>query len=113
MCIATQQSRTGFVCIGCLLMVIIFVVILSLLANSATPNAPNGQRSRGANQVSGTAQAVKDTAQAVRAVNHLVGETDADPSGAVAPTADAPAVDPSPGLDDGLDSIFDDFFDGL
>jgi type II secretory pathway pseudopilin PulG len=115
MYIATQQPRAGFVGIGCLLMVIIFVVILAVLANSTTPNAPNAQRSADANQVSATAKAVKDSAQAGRALMGLQGQTDADPPASAAPTVDAPAVDPAPVGDDGfldiLEDIFDDLFD--
>jgi hypothetical protein len=115
MCIVTQQARAGFVCIGCLLMVIIFVVILAVLANSATPNDPNAQRSTDTNQVSATAKAVKDSAQAGRALMGLQGQADADPPAAAAPTVDAPAVDPAPVGDDGfldiLKDIFEDLFD--
>jgi hypothetical protein len=117
----TRYRRSAFTGIELLIVLIILVIIVCESSTKpADPSASNGQQPVAASTVAGTAQAVKSSAQAGRAVIGMVraaGDdgTDIVPP-AVDPVAPPPAVDPplvvtSPDVD--LDDLIEGFFEGF
>jgi type II secretory pathway pseudopilin PulG len=114
----TRYRRSGFT--GIELLVVLIVLVLIVWACSpkpANPTASDGQRAVTAS----TAQAVKESAQAGRAVIGIAQAVGDDGTGIVAPAADPvdppPPVDPPadvtpPDVDLGLDFL-DGLFDGF
>jgi type II secretory pathway pseudopilin PulG len=114
----TRQWRSGFTGIE-ILVVVIILVILFARANS-TKSSTGGPQSGASNQVSGTAQAVKESALAGSAVIHVAGAAAAEDSTDAASTADPAGADLAPAdaasdadSVDGLDDILDGIFESL
>jgi hypothetical protein len=106
-----RQLRTGFTGIEIILVLIVCVVIIGALAKSADQTASSGQKAVGPNDVSSTAQAVKETARAGTAVIRLSGAANDGDSAAEVPTVDPTSLDPQAG--DGVGDILEDLVDAF
>jgi hypothetical protein len=107
----TRQSRSGFIGIGILLVLIVLVIIFAGLAKLIAANTSGGQQPGSSSQVSGTGQVLKDTSHISTALIHMGGQSGPDEPPDVAPIPDPAPVDPASG--DGVDDILDGIFDGL
>lgn len=107
---AMAQLRSGFTGIE-IILVLIIATVIGAVVRSCKSTPSGSQQSTTSSQVSGTAQGVKDTAQAGTAVLRLTREAGADAPDAIAPTVEPGVADPEVG--GGVLDILEDIFEGL